>query len=31
MRQAREAIAADRFREFFDERMAGWAGGKAEG
>jgi len=29
MRQAREAIAADRYREFFDERMAGWASGKA--
>ena len=31
MGQAREAIAADRFRDFFDERMAGWASGKAEG
>jgi queuine tRNA-ribosyltransferase len=30
MTQAREAIAADRYRDFFEERMAGWAGGKAE-
>ncbi len=29
MRQAREAIAADRFLDFHKERMAGWASGKA--
>lgn len=29
VRQAREAIAADRFLEFYEERMAGWQGGKS--
>ncbi|MEL7500455.1 MAG: tRNA guanosine(34) transglycosylase Tgt [Planctomycetota bacterium] len=29
VRQAREAIAADRFLEFYNERMAGWSSGKA--
>ena len=29
VRQAREAIAEDRFLEFFENRMAGWAKGKS--
>lgn len=29
VRQAREAIAADRFLEFYAERMAGWQSGKS--
>jgi len=29
VRQAREAIAEDRFMEFYQTRMAGWAKGKS--
>ena len=30
MTQAREAIANDQFMDFYQERMAGWSGGKSE-